>query len=407
MHLGYVTPESPFDGIGGGIASYLRAIIPGLLEAGHRVSVFTGSQQSGVERRADGRLTIHRFRLPSLHWYLSHLPLASRTIVLPLRQLEWSLHFYRVISLAARSDPLDVLEAPEVGGLFLHRIAPLVVRLHGSEYVFRRHTGQRITPSVALNHQLEKQIWRKASVITAPSRYQAHLAAEELGWPVDRTHAIPNPLASEILGSASQMTEADFESRETPYPIVLYSGRLALVKGTEVLLQAACAVIQKYPQTRFVLAGAWQMPGQPQDWGLSQVKSIAEMHGGIFWMGHIHSSLLIDWYRRATIFVMPSYFESFGISVAEAMAFGLPVVASRAGALPEIVDDGVTGFLVPPGETQAWAAAICHCLENPEMRREMGMTARRTMAKALTAGELTKQFLSVYQLARGGKSDSS
>jgi len=405
MHIGYVTPESPFDSDrGGGIAAYLRAIIPALLARGHRISVFTGDSSQGTERR--GRLTIHHVRLPNLHWYLFRLLPAARTAVLPLRQVEWSAKFYRAVAASTRRDPLDVLECSEVGGLFLHRLVPLVVRLHGSEYVFRRHTGQPITLGVRLNHRLEKRIWRQAAALTAPSRYQARLAAQELGWPTRQIHAIPNPLAKEILEAATQMQEMACEVRQNRRPIVLYTGRLAPVKGTEVLLDAARIVLREMPDVRFVLAGPWQMPGKPADWGLIRDNG-EERDRAIRWLGHVPWSQLIDWYRRAALFVMPSYFESFGLSVAEAMAFGLPVVATRAGALPELVEDGVTGILTPPSDSQALIEAIVRLLQRPALRQRIGQRGRARVLEGFAPEQVAGQMLLTYQEAtEKGNEDS-
>ena len=399
MHIGYVTPESPFDSErGGGIAAYLRAIVPVLLERGHRVTVFAGSPSERVEHH--GRLTVYHVRLPNLHWYLYRLFLALRTAVLPLRQVEWSAKFYQVVSQALQHDPLDVLECTEVGGLFLHRLAPLAIRLHGSDYVFRRHTGEPITLGVRLNHQLEKWIWRRAAILSAPSYYQSRFVANELGQPVDSVQVIPNPLSREILDAAGRTRVSSSASSESARPTVLYTGRLAPVKGTEVLLKAAQIVLQKNPNVRFTLAGPWQMPGRPADWGFGSGNESTHDQA-IRWLGHVPWQQLLDWYRRATVFVMPSYFESFGLSVAEAMAFGLPVIASRSGALPELVENGVTGTLVPSGDPQALAEAIIGLLQNPALRQRLGQAGRKRVLVGLTAAQIAKQMLAVYLQASG------
>jgi glycosyltransferase involved in cell wall biosynthesis len=100
------------------------------------------------------------------------------------------------------------------------------------------------------------------------------------------------------------------------------------------------------------------------------------------------------------VFVMPSYYETFGISCLEAMAFGLPVVATRAGGLPEVVEDGVTGLLVPPGDTHALAEAIGRLLRDPDLRRRLGEAGRERVLARFTAEHVVKEMIPVYEHAR-------
>jgi glycosyltransferase involved in cell wall biosynthesis len=333
-------------------------------------------------------------RLPNWHWYVSKLPLLGNTLTLPLRQVEWSLSFARAAARAVADDPLDVLESTEAGALFLARqpIAPLVIRLHGSDYVFRKYAGQALPPGTRWNHRLEQSVWRRAAALTAPSRCHAQEVAASLGWPSERVNVIPNPIAPEVLAEALRQG-ADTAAAQ-PNPLVLYTGRLAAVKGISPFLEAIRLVRAGVDSVRFVLAGPWQMREEPEKLGLCRGK--ADNGAGITWLGHLAWQDLIEQYRRAALFVMPSYYETFGISCLEAMAFGLPVVASKAGGLPEVVEDGVTGVLVPSGDAHALAEAIRDLLQNPERRRRMGQAGRDRVLAQFTADEVVRKTLRVY-----------
>ncbi len=94
---------------------------------------------------------------------------------------------------------------------------------------------------------------------------------------------------------------------------------------------------------------------------------------------------------------MPSYYETGGLSAIEAMAFGLPVVASRTGGLPEVVEDGVTGILVPPGDSKALAEAVVLLLHDPALRRRLGQAGRQRVLDEFTLDRVLPQTLNVYQ----------
>jgi glycogen(starch) synthase len=396
MHVGFLTLESPYDaGGGGGIAAYLRAMIPDLVQLGHRVTVFTHSRQREGEFSPCNGVRVLNLRLPNLHWYCSRLPLLGRLLSLPLRQLEWSRAFSAAVAELMARDPLDVLESLELGALFLARRppAPLVIRLHGSDYVFRKYSGQTQTAGSRWSHRLERAVWQGARAITSPSCFQAREVTEEMHWPAERIEVIANPIAPEVLAEALAN-----DQRQPADPIVLYTGRLAVVKGTAPLLGAIPLVQRQCPQAQFLLAGPWQMPDGPQKWGLERSSELGGQK--VAWLGHVPWRKLMDCYRRAAVFVMPSYYETFGISCVEAMAFGLPVVATRAGGLPEVVEDGVTGLLAPPGDSAALADAVCRLLADADLRRRMGEAGRERVLSQFTAKRIVQETITVYERAR-------
>ena len=400
MHIGFFSIESPLDSNGGGgIAAYLRAIVPALLERGHRVTVVAHSREVGEQCTRSEALRVVHIRLPGLHWYLSQMPWPIKIATLPLRQLEWSLKFYSVAKSVFQKDPVDVIEIAEAGALFLatRPIAPLIIRLHGSEYVFRKYSGQPINSGVKCNQLLEKISLRGARGITSPSFFQARETAKIMKWAGERIKIIPNPIAPEILKEAMNVTVKTEEDQSLP--IILYAGRLAPVKGILPLLEAANLVGKKFRRARFLLAGSWQMPEPPEYWRLKRNDNLNQR--SVTWLGHVPWRGLIEWYQRSTLFVMPSYYETLGISSLEAMAFGLPVVATRTGGVPEVVQDGVTGLLVPPGDPGALSDAIVTLLRDPDLCRRMGQAGRKRVLAEFSIEKVAGQTLNLYRTLAG------
>ncbi len=103
------------------------------------------------------------------------------------------------------------------------------------------------------------------------------------------------------------------------------------------------------------------------------------------------------------LFLLPSVQESFGLAALEAMASGVPVVASRIGGIPEVVEDGVTGFLCPATDTEAMAGAALKLLENPELHRRFARAARERAMTVFGEEVVTPRYLSAYEDALAGR----
>ena len=106
----------------------------------------------------------------------------------------------------------------------------------------------------------------------------------------------------------------------------------------------------------------------------------------------------------ADIFVHPSRFESFPNAVLEAMAAGLPIVASDVGGIPEVIEDGRTGFLVPPGEDETLASRVMHLMANPEEGARVGAAAREAVLASFSFDRMVARFDDIYlsELTRHG-----
>jgi glycosyltransferase involved in cell wall biosynthesis len=385
MHIAFVTPESPY-GTGCGVAAYLRAIIPAIVNAGHRVTVVSNAGEERQFATEGGRVTVCHFRLPSFHWQVAKIPGLRDLATLPVRQVEWSRGFYRRLARITTNTKIDVIESTETGSMFLHRLAPLVIRLHGSERIFREYSQIPLNPSVKWNHALESMACNRAAAITSPSEFHAKEMTRLHGWAAGRVRVIPNPVSQSLLDASLK-----FQRNGNNERIVLYAGRLAPVKGIETLLKAAKSVRAIDPSINFVLAGPWQMSDSPESYGLKNSEN------GIRWIGAQTQQQIIDWYKRASVLVLPSNYETFGLAAVEGVAFGLPVVATDVGALSEIASLSDKARLVSKCDPNALADGIVKAFSSQADKSERrndgnGYRALDRYSPAVVAGATLKLY---------------
>jgi glycosyltransferase involved in cell wall biosynthesis len=173
--------------------------------------------------------------------------------------------------------------------------------------------------------------------------------------------------------------------------LVVAVARMIPVKGLDVLLKAAAAVLNSGADIHFMIAG-----DGPLREGLKAIA--AETPGGerIHFLGALARHEVAGLMADADVFVHPGVVdaqgraEAFGIVVAEAMASGLPCVGSRVGGIPEIIDDGVTGLLVEPGRPPDLGAALVTLLNDSEKRSRMGRAGRSRAASMFTTSAMAR-----------------
>jgi glycosyltransferase involved in cell wall biosynthesis len=216
--------------------------------------------------------------------------------------------------------------------------------------------------------RMQRMVARHVDAVTFPSRASAELTRELWRLQADRVHTVYNGVDVEAFRpGAHDETEPGSllfvgNSEDFNKGIVYALRALARIRGRAHLY------VVGGPQTALRV-----VPAELARLGIERRVTV---------VGRVSEAELAQWYRRAQVLVSPSLFEGFGLPAAEAMACGTPVVATDAGALPEVVADGESGVIVPARDVEALADATERLLADPARCREMGAAGReRVLAK--------------------------
>jgi len=379
-----------FPPIIGGVETHLTILLPQLVKLGQKVSLLTGSVE-GLSGRYDYEgVKIRRTPIMDLNWlskrglngleeeventFLSFLEENSPDIV-----HVHNMHYFSQIH-------VKTLE-----GLSKKRGVPFVLTAHNvwDDILFLELT-HRIDWSqiIAVSHFIKKEIIgigiddKKITVV--------HHG-------VDQDRFTPGVDTKAILTKYPQLKGKK---------IIFHPARIGLAKGCDISIKAMNIVKQKDPSTVLVLAGSKNII----DWGGIQQKDIAYLVDLIKHFG-MTDNVLIDTYSLnevkelyevSEICIYPSSApEPFGLTMLEAMAMAKPMIVTNMGGMPEIIKDGINGFIVPVRDFEAMAAKICQLLEDVKLKERFGYTGRQMVESQYTKEKVTQETLGVYKKALG------
>ena len=247
---------------------------------------------------------------------------------------------------------------------------PVVVHLHGGGFqAFYAGSG---APTRALVRQM---LGGASRVLVLSASWQAWLLGV---CPRARVTVLPNPvaLAPRPAAGGGQL---------------LFLGKLCAAKGCYDLLAALALLAPAWPALRLVLAG----DGEPA--ALAARAQALGLAARVELPGYVDAAARERLLDGAVACVLPSYLEGLPMCLLEAMAAGVPVVASRVGGIPDLVDDGVDGLLVEAGDVAALARALERLLAQPALQRAMGAAGRAKVARAYAPGPVLAQLELVYR----------
>lgn len=391
----------------GGQGVYVRYLSRGLAELGHDVEVFSGQPYpEGLDPRV--KLT----KVPSLDLYREPDPfrvprpseIRDGIDALELATM-WSAGFpeprtftMRVARiLAERRDEFDVVHDNQSLGSALLKIAdsglPVVATVH------HPITRDRVVEIAAAKWwrkplvrrwygfaEMQKKVARKIPELLTVSSSSAADISEDFGVTPDQLHIVPLGVDTELFKPAEHRV----------------SGRIIAIASADVPLKGVSHLLHAVARLRVARDLDVQLVSKLEPNGPTE-KLIAEL--GISDIVHSSSGLsdeeLAALLASAEVACIPSLYEGFSLPAVEAMASGTPIVASRAGALPEVVgDDGACARLVRPADVGELTAVLGELLDSPSERRRLGAAGRQRALDVFSWESVAAQTVSVYEMAR-------
>lgn len=400
---------NPFSG---GQGVYIRNVSAGLAARGHQVDVIAGQPYPDLVDHPNIRL----IKLPGLNLYGGPGEVATfkpRRLLSFTDVFEWTSYWSggfpepytygrRVYAyLKATPESYDIIHDNQTlswGVLKLATLAaPLITTIH-HPITFDREIALDHAPGLGLrllirrwHHFLTMQtkVARRLPHIVTVSENSRQDIQAAFNTPAANIDVVPNGIDTELYAPRPDIV------RDAQCIITTASADQPL-KGTQHLVPAVAKLRQRHPELRLIFIGKPKPEGQTE----ALIKQ-AGLEDCIEFIHGISNEELVSLYAQATLAVVPSEYEGFGLPAAEAMACGVPVVSTDGGALPEVVGDA--GLVVPKADPDALAQAMGELIADADLRTQFAKAGRERILRefsATTAAEAMEQYY--YQVINQG-----
>ncbi len=375
-----------FPPIIGGVETHLTIILSEMVKMGHKVSLLTGSVEGAKVVDTYKGVSIYRTPIMDLNW------LSKRGLNGLLKEIE------------------------EVFLRFLNRIRPDIIHCHNMHYFSKPHA--RTIERLAKKNGIPL-------ILTAHNVWDDNLFLDltrNIKW--DHIIAVSHFIKKELMGVGSPHRKItvihhgidqylynpkiNYKSIFKKYPqlkgkkIVFHPARMGLAKGCDVTIKALRRIKERFPDIVLILAGTKNII----DWTMTQQKHIAYMVDLVDFFG-MRKNVLIEAFRledmpklyaASSVCVYPSSScEPFGLTMLEALSSAKPMVVTETGGMPEIIKDGINGFVIPIKDFESLASRVIQLISNDELRERLGYTGRQIVEQNFTKEIVTRNTLNIYR----------
>jgi glycosyltransferase involved in cell wall biosynthesis len=392
----------------GGQGVYLKNLAHALRDLGHRVEVFSGPPEPGL----DEDIPLHRVACLDLYNPLDPFRVPTLgELADPVHLVEWlgvsTMGFPEPFTFGLRlwarfrrrlgaCDVIHDNQSLSYGLWALSRRIPTVATIHHPVTVDRRFAVRSEGAAWKKLKQwrwysfigMQKRVARCLRPLITVSESARRDISRDFGIPPDRFRIIANGINTDLFRPMPEIP------REPGRMVVTNSADMPL-KGLAYLLRALAAVRARRNHLKLVVIGTPRKNGVVE----RLVRELG-LDRSVEFTGRIGDAELVRHYARASLAVIPSVYEGFGLPAGEAMACAVPVVSTTGGALPEVV--GEAGLLVPPADPAALAAAITSLLDHPRRAADLGRAGLRRVHSRFTWRRAAERTVDAYREAIDG-----
>jgi len=363
------TPFPPVEGIG----YYVYNLSKELIECGNEVTVITRGHFTKQKMEFEGIEVIEAPFLPLIPFHV-HI---------------FGLYLNRFLH--SREQEFDIIHIHTPSSPAMNTSLPIVTTFHTSileetRFVKAKDIRRLVfkTLSMTVGSSLSRKLISKSDMVMTVSKS----VAEEIRKYYDFEGV-------RVVGNGIDLTSIPPPNMKESGDYLLYVGRIGHLKGIPPLLDAMRIVNESDENVKLLLAGK----GELLSWAIQKAREY-EIENCVEFLGHIGNRVTLNTlYQNAKIFILPSSYEGLPTVLLEAMAFGLPVIASDIPSVREVITDELNGLLVTPNSSYELSEAIKRLLYDEETRRRLGTNARRTVEENYSWDIVARRILDVYQEA--------
>jgi len=404
LSVALVSPGWPASAFANGVVTCVGAIAGGLRRRGHRVHILAqkmaGPGGDDVHDLYPSRPRSPLARLLDRGWFWWSPELSlTRAVGLAISGVAREL---------ADGAGLDLVEMEESFG-WSREVArrcplPVVVRLHGPWFLNGPAAGATEDDDYRRRLRAEGLAIAEAEALTAPSAYVLDQARAFYGLPLPEARVIPNAISIPPADRRWRPEDSDLG-------LILFVGRFDRHKGGDVVIDAFRRVAEQRPEARLCFVGPDKgfVDDDGRTWSIDdylRARAPGLVESGRFeWRGQLPPDEVGRLRRGAAVTVVASRYENLPMAVLEALAQGCPLVATRAGGIPEIVRDGVDGLLCRPGDADDMARALVRLLVDRDLAAGLGRRAAEDCESRFSPDVVADRTIEYYRqvLRREGR----